>query len=29
MTKEMQIKASMAYTDEDFKDSVQAFCSGL
>lgn len=28
MTKEMQVKGSMSYTNEDFKDSVEAFCSG-
>lgn len=28
MTKEMEIKASMSYNDEDFRDSVKAFSSG-
>lgn len=29
MTKEMEIKASMGYTCEDFRGAVEGFSSGL
>lgn len=29
MTKEMEIKSSMAYNDEDFRDTVKAFSEGI
>lgn len=28
MMKEVTIKASVAYNDQDFKETVEAFCSG-
>lgn len=29
MTKEMEIKSSMAYNDEDFRETVKAFSEGM